>query len=141
MQQRDILLDSIVWSNQAQASAALINNNSYPAWKENIRNSYDFLGADFKLQIEQQIAALSDKRPVEFLTGTSFNVIGCADPFHHMAHIGLHVTMMDLYLYGGTPILFHKHHTKVTLKRLRAIFQTGPIARMGVTLLSMQSIF
>lgn len=106
MQQRDILLDSIVWSNQAQASAALINNNSYPAWKENIRNSYDFLGADFKLQIEQQIAALSDKRPVEFLTGTSFNVIGCADPFHHMAHIGLHVTMMDLYLYGGTPILF-----------------------------------
>jgi hypothetical protein len=106
MQQRDILLDSIVWSNQTQAPAVLSNNNSYPAWKENIRNSYDFLVADLKLQIEQQVAALSDKRPIELQTGTPFIVTGCADPFHHMAHIGLHVNMMDMYLYGGTPILF-----------------------------------
>lgn len=115
MQQRDILLDSIVWSNQTQGSSVVTNNSGYPAWKENIRSSYDFLGSDFKVQIEQQTIALNklNSTTSEALqTETQFMVTGCADPFHHIAHIGLHVTMMDLYLYGGTPILFSQSSHK-----------------------------
>lgn len=120
MQQRDFQLDSLGWLNNGSPV-------SHSAWKDHLRSSFDFLASDYNdmLQIPGYFdyyahPSASSTHRKELLSpydphrtgGTEESLLnrllvaGCADPFFHLAHINLQVSMLDLHVYAGAPVMF-----------------------------------
>lgn len=114
MQQRDFQLDSLGWLNNG-------NPLSHSLWRDQLRSTYNFLINDYKEMLH--LSELYSHRPpgtydvdpyqamappLELSPLKQLVISGCADPFFHMAHINMQVSILDLHIFAGACYMFSR---------------------------------
>lgn len=136
MQQRDIQLDSFGFFNNGPGAGTLPASNA--GWKEYLKSSYEFLASDYNKMLQvpgyfdyyAHPSATSTRRkellsPFDPHRASSTEEIflnrliisGCPDPFYHLAHINIQVSILDLYIYAGAPFMFSQCFRNVDFDR------------------------
>lgn len=114
MLQRDFQIESLDWHNSHHGSSTT-STSSYSSsnWKEHLHASFDFWINDHRKMLKQSNAVAFDHTLSASVNDPMlpYNVLaigGCADPFYHLAHLTLEVSVMDLQVMAGTPILYSR---------------------------------
>lgn len=112
MLQRDFQIESLDWHNSHHGSStASTSSSSTSNWKEHLHASFDFWINDHRKMLKQSNAVAFDhaimaKDPM--LPYNFLSIGGCADPFYHLAHLTLEVSVMDLQIVAGAPIMYSR---------------------------------
>ena len=111
MLQRDFQIESLDWHMHHGSSTASTSSSSTSNWKEHLHASFDFWINDHRKMLKQSNAVAFDhaimaKDPM--LPYNFLSIGGCADPFYHLAHLTLEVSVMDLQIVAGAPIMYSR---------------------------------
>lgn len=110
MLQRDFQLESLDWSS-----------GSLNSWRDHLHASFDFWLNDHRKMLKRSNAVYFDHPDHTFSTIPSMtltsdptlpyntlSLAGCVDPFYHLAHLTLEISVVDLQIIAGAPVMYSR---------------------------------